>query len=178
MSIKNFLITGPPGSGKTTVIKRLSKRLEGAAGFYTEEIREAGARKGFLLKGLNGKEAMLAHVDIKGGPRVGKYGVDVKGLERFLQEMDLLNTDSPVVLIDEIGKMECFSGRFVSLVRGILDSEKVVVATVAMRGAGLIEEVKKRKDSELLFLHRGNRSILADEIIEKVSGLPCRQHGR
>ncbi len=171
MPVKNFLITGPPGSGKTTVIKKLSERLEGAAGFYTEEIRVAGRRKGFLLKALGGGEGLLAHVDIKGGPRVGRYGVDIQGFERFLEGLDLLDTDASIVLIDEIGKMECFSESFILLVNRLLGSEKIVVATVAERGGGLIEEVKRREDSEPFVLDMKNRSVLADRIEERVRPL-------
>ncbi len=45
---KNLLITGLPGIGKTTLIKKLSEELKvlHPAGFYTEEIREEGQRKG------------------------------------------------------------------------------------------------------------------------------------
>ena len=46
----NLLITGLPGTGKTTVVMRLADRLKRvkAAGFYTEEIRTGGARNGFV----------------------------------------------------------------------------------------------------------------------------------
>jgi nucleoside-triphosphatase len=45
---KNLLITGLPGVGKTTLIKKLSEKLKHLhpAGFYTEEIREQGQGKG------------------------------------------------------------------------------------------------------------------------------------
>jgi len=39
---KNILVTGLPGTGETTLIRKLSGRLEAnrPAGFYTGEIRE------------------------------------------------------------------------------------------------------------------------------------------
>jgi nucleoside-triphosphatase len=48
---KNILITGQPGIGKTTFIKKLAGKLKDLHpfGFYTTEIREAGIRKGFEL---------------------------------------------------------------------------------------------------------------------------------
>ncbi len=48
----NILITGPPRVGKTTLIKRLFEELthHHPVGFYTEEIREGGIRKGFRSK--------------------------------------------------------------------------------------------------------------------------------
>jgi Cdc6-like AAA superfamily ATPase len=54
---KNLLITGLPGVGKTTLIRKLSEELKDLhpAGFYTQEIREEGVRKGFELISLDGE---------------------------------------------------------------------------------------------------------------------------
>ena len=57
-----WLLTGPPGVGKTSVIRQAVTRLE-AGGFYTEEMRESGIRQGFRLVTLDGKGAMLAHIE-------------------------------------------------------------------------------------------------------------------
>ena len=80
---KNILITGPPGCGKTTLFKRLAKELGHfqPVGFYTQEIREEGVRKGFGLSSLDGQKGLLAHVDLSSGFKVGRYGVDVDGFE-------------------------------------------------------------------------------------------------
>ncbi len=73
-----LLLTGRPGVGKTTVLRAVARLLAGAhlIGFYTEEIREAGERRGFRLVTFDGKEAILAHIDLPFS-RVSKYGVDV-----------------------------------------------------------------------------------------------------
>ena len=44
--VKNVVLTGPPGCGKTTAVLRLVERLPGLrlAGFYTQELREGGIR--------------------------------------------------------------------------------------------------------------------------------------
>ena len=111
---KHILITGSPGIGKTTLIKRL---FEEAAvlhpvGFYTEEIREGGIRRGFKLVGHDGREGILSHVDISSRYKVGKYRVDVTGFDRFLDTLKISESNSGLVIIDEIGKMECFSRKF------------------------------------------------------------------
>ena len=77
-----YLLTGSPGSGKTTIIKKaLARTKTRAGGFYTEEIRSNGIRQGFSIVTLNGQEARLAHIDIASLYRVSKYGVDVDRLD-------------------------------------------------------------------------------------------------
>jgi nucleoside-triphosphatase len=162
------LITGLPGAGKTTLIKKVARRLPAAAGFYTEEIRERGARKGFRLVGLDGREGILSHVDIKGPHRVGKYGVDLRGFEGVIETLDL--GSSSVIVMDEIGKMECLSPRFRSLLKEVLASaEKTVIATVALRGTPFIEGLKKATGAMTLVLTRENRDALEGHVLRLVA---------
>jgi nucleoside-triphosphatase len=83
---KNLLITGFPGVGKTTLIKKFSEALKRLypVGFYTEEIREGGERKGFELISLEGKRGLLSHKEISSPYQVGQYKVDIKAFEDFL----------------------------------------------------------------------------------------------
>jgi nucleoside-triphosphatase len=166
---KNILITGFPGVGKTTLIKRLCEEPgpENPVGFYTEEIREGTVRKGFRLISFAGESGVLSHVSIRSSSRVGKYGVDVAGFEKFLEKIDLLGGSSNQVVIDEIGKMECLSKKFVHILQEILDSDKTVVATIAARGGGVISQVKQRDDITLLEITRKNR----DSMIGEIAGL-------
>jgi len=73
-----YLLTGRPGTGKTSLIKEAASAAGGkAGGFYTEEIRSGGSRQGFRLITLDGDEAVLAHINIPSPHRVSRYGVDV-----------------------------------------------------------------------------------------------------
>ncbi|MGB9628578.1 MAG: NTPase [Thermodesulfobacteriota bacterium] len=166
---KNILITGTPGVGKTTLIKNLSKSLAPfhPVGFYTGEIREKGVRKGFELISLDGTKGLLSHIDIKSPHRVSKYKVDVRGFEVFLKTIPFLNPETHLIIMDEIGKMECLSDLFKNLLQNILDSEKRLVATIALKGSGLIEEVKKRQDVVLFEISQRNRDSLLSEILKE-----------
>lgn len=171
---KNILITGKPRIGKTTVIKKVADELNKLrpCGFYTEEIGKSGKRKGFVIKGLDGKEwGLLAHVDIKSPYRVGKYGVNLEGFERFLSELEEEIFTGRIVLIDEIGKMECFSERFVKIVDACLSSEIPLVATVSEKGGGFIEEIKRRDDVTLVTLTIGNRDSMPERIIRLIEDI-------
>lgn len=163
---RHLLITGLPGTGKTTLLMELVRRFAhlAPAGFYTEEVRERGERRGFGLQSLDGREGVLADVSFGGHHRVGRYGVDVAGFEAFLASLDLLSHPSRLVFIDEIGKMECLSPRFVRLAEALLDSDKTVVATIARKGEGAIREVKGRADCRLVEVTAANRQALPDEL--------------
>jgi nucleoside-triphosphatase len=48
---------------------------------------------------------------------VGKYGVDVDGFEIFLEQLPFSTLQNGLVMIDEIGKMECLSDRFAQILQ-------------------------------------------------------------
>lgn len=132
-------------------------------GFYTEEIRERGIRRGFRLVSLHdGKSTLLSHVDIRGPRYVGKYGVDIEGFEKFLDGIPF--NGAPLVVIDEIGKMECMSEKFRDLVRKLLRRRITLVATIARKGTPFIEGVKKTPGSVLFNLTKDNRENIFEEI--------------
>jgi nucleoside-triphosphatase len=161
-----LLLTGAPGVGKTTVVRRAAGRLAGRrlGGFYTEELRVSGPRQGFRLVGFDGSERVLAHVDIRDAPRVSKYGVDVAALDSVAETLLAPRPDVAVYLVDEIGKMECLSSRFVDAMRRLLDSGAIVIATVARAGGGFIAEVKRRPGAELWEVTRANRDAMPERI--------------
>jgi nucleoside-triphosphatase len=166
MSDPHILITGLPGSGKTTLFRRLVNEWQhlNPVGFYTAEIREGKSRRGFELCSLDGRSGTLAHVNLRTGYRVGKYGVDVNGFEAFLAELPLGARQTGLVMIDEIGKMECLSDRFIEIIKAVFDSDRRLVATIARKGGGLIAQLKKRTDVQIFVLTRQNQ----DQILTKV----------
>ena len=159
-----LLITGMPGIGKTTVIRRVADelRVEEIRGFYTEEVREEGERLGFRLVGFEGTAHVIAHVDFPKRQRVGKYGVDVHALD---SAMPLLRPDpvASVYLVDEIGKMECLSERFVAAMRALIAGSTPIIATIGARGDGLIAEVKRER--ELWELTYANRDAMPGRVL-------------
>ena len=164
--VGNILVTGLPGSGKTTLLERLAERLSDLSpvGFLTREIRQGGARRGFELRTLDRRRSVLAHVDFKGRPRVGRYGVDIAALEQVLPELDPARAPHRLVILDEIGKMECLSDLFVATVRRLFDAPACLLASIALKGGGAIREFRERPDALVHHLGPGNRDHLAAEI--------------
>lgn len=168
-----LLLTGTPGVGKTTALKKVAAglgRRRRLSGFYTEEIRHRGERRGFRAVTFGGRTATMAHVSVRGPARVGKYGVDVAVVDELARSA--LAPGGDVYLIDEIGKMECLSREFVVAMRALLDTGSPVVATVALRGEGLIAEVKRRPDVETWQVTRANRTEIPERVLGWLQNRP------
>jgi nucleoside-triphosphatase len=161
------LLTGPPGVGKTTALRRVcdALRVEPLRGFYTEEVRVGGVRQGFRLVTFDGEERTIADVRRPGAPRVGKYGVDVAAIDEVARRVLAPDPAVALFVIDEIGKMECLAEGFVDAVRALLARSRPVLATVSLRGEGLIEEVKRDPRARLVHLTRDNRERLPGEVV-------------
>jgi nucleoside-triphosphatase len=159
---RHLLLTGPPGIGKTTVVRRLAGHLASLrlTGFYTEEIREAGERVGFRAITFGGPTVVISHVHVPGAARVGRYGVDIAAIDRLAESTLIAAVDHDLLIVDEIGKMECLSSRFVAAIEAVLAGPRPLVATIGQHGAGFIATVKERPDVELWHVTRANRDEL------------------
>lgn len=158
---KNILVTGPPRIGKSTLIERIVSRIQGpVTGFFTREIRERGKRVGFSIVTLDGKTGVLAHQDIKGPFSVGRYGVNLKDIDQVAVPSMRPSGSEVIVVIDEIGKMECLSSLFRASLITVLDSENPVIGSIALKGGPFIEKVKGRKDISLIEVTQKNRDEL------------------
>lgn len=171
----NFLVTGPPRSGKTTVIQRVQDRLETAGyqagGIYCPELRVAGERVGFeIVDVMTGDTRILAHVDQTAGPRVGKYRVDVAAVDAICSTAFPRAFDTAdFLLIDEIAPMEVHSEIFIREVRRALDADLPLLAAIHARSTtGFIGEVKDRDDTELFHVTKETRDDLPAKLTERL----------
>ncbi len=168
--MKNILVTGRPGVGKTTLIKKVIKDLKlDAGGFYTEEVRKGGIRQGFEIVTLSGKRGTLASVNFKSPYRVGKYGVNLRDLEEVgggaIEEAIEKNS---FLVIDEIGKMELFSEKFISLLKKALESPVNLLGVIKLKDDHLTSEIKSRPDTVVYFLDRQNFSQVEQKVKETI----------
>lgn len=166
--VKNILITGLPGCGKSTLIKKLIAGKK-AGGITTPEVRRGGQRWGFEIMDLaSGERDVLASVEEKEGPAVGRYRVNLKNLDKIgskALENAIADGGVEVIVIDEIGRMECFSERFKRAVAAALESERRVLAAISFRDFDpVIHEIKSRPDCRLFYLEREDFEKTLNEI--------------
>jgi len=166
---KNILLTGPPRCGKSTLVEKLVARIKRPmTGFFTREIREGGERVGFAITSLDGKEGLLAHRGSRSKIRVGKYRVNLDALDQIAVPSMIPSKADQIILIDEIGKMECFSSLFRETLVKTLDSPNPVIGSIALKGTPFIEDLKKRADILLVEVDERNRNSLVQFLLETV----------
>jgi nucleoside-triphosphatase len=171
--MKNILLTGKPGVGKTTLILRVLGSLTlDARGFYTQEIRKGKLRVGFELVEIGAdRRGVFSHTDFDKRYRVGRYGVNISMLEEIgVRAIEKAIEEKKLIVIDEIGKMELYSKRFREVVTLALNSSSPVLATITMSSLPLVENIKQRKDISILEIRRDNREKLFREIITNLKG--------
>ena len=167
MLTKNILLTGPPRSGKSTLIEAVVERIkEPVTGFFTREMREKGERVGFSINTLKGREGILAHKGMRSRYRVGRYGVNLKDIEDTAVPAMIPSMHEEIVVIDEIGKMECFSPLFRETLIEVLESPNRVLGSIALRGDAFVEAIKLREDVTVVGVTIRDRGILADQLID------------
>jgi nucleoside-triphosphatase len=166
MSIKNLLITGAPGVGKTTLLKKVVGSLSvPVGGFYTEEIRKRGGRVGFRLVTWEGERAVFSHVDFKSPCRVGKYAVDVEVLDRIgVPAIQKAVELARLIAIDEIARMELFSEAFRAAVLIALECPTPLLGVLQRRADPFLDKIRGRPDVRLFTITPENRESLAGEI--------------
>lgn len=178
MTKRVLLITGAPGTGKTTVLSKAVDMLKAkglsVGGMISHEAREGRVRVGFQIVNLNnGKRGWLAHIDQTTGPQVGKYRVNLADLEDIGAKAIAEATEKcAIVAIDEIGPMELFSDKFKQAVAKALESDKVVLAVIHAKAKDpLIAKAKQRKDTEAFTVTLANRDGLPDLLTEKTQSV-------
>jgi nucleoside-triphosphatase THEP1 len=164
-----ILLTGEPRVGKTTVIQKIIENLDCEfSGFYTQEIREGNERPGFKIITFQGIEKILAHVNIKGYPRVSKYGINLQALDSIVSESleKAIQQNKSVFVIDEIGAMEIFSKNFCAAVSKLLSGNFLVIGTIVKRSFPFTDKIKSMPNVTLLEVTRDNQETIVQEVLE------------
>jgi len=164
----NFFITGTPKTGKTTLLTRLVEDLRKKGlkigGFISPDEAEHGTREGFYVEDIEtGKRAALASIT-GNGPKVSKYFVKIKSFESVAVPAMKKVDEYDVFILDEIGRMEMKSSKFVDLLDDVFDSPTPVIAII---NEDYVE--KYGFAGETMILTETNREAVYLELINKTT---------
>ncbi len=163
--IRGIVITGRPGSGKTTLFNALIKEAQSRgirpAGFSCPEVRVGGRRIGFRIRNIaSGEEGWLARINgCLGGPRIGRYHVCVNDAVRIGVQALEKTGEAGLLGIDELGPMELGIPILRdTVVEALAHAERyIVVAHFRLRDPVLLKILRK-PDARWVTVYRENRS--------------------
>ncbi|MER3601492.1 MAG: NTPase [Nitrososphaerota archaeon] len=167
-----FALTGPPGSGKTTLALRLVQdiRAQGhaAGGVISLEVREGGRRTGFVMRDLlTGEQELLATTKGGRGPRLGRYFVNVEGIGGFCRRaLERARQQGGLVVVDEVGPMELLSEEFVGAVEEALGWGRPLLVVLHQRSAHALASRIRASARALYSLAERPPELVRRELLE------------
>lgn len=170
-----ILITGKPGIGKTTLVRKIIEGIPNCGGFYTREVRVDGKRTGFEIIILDGRIGTLAtsspEPEFRSKAMVGRFRVNVEVVDTIvIDALQKAVEENRVVIIDEIGPMELFSERFQQAVLDILNHDELkVIGTIVDRSFELTDQIKQHPRVKLVRLDEQNRDTMFEELADMLN---------
>lgn len=163
-----LLLTGQPHAGKSTLLNKVLRGIKNKQGFITSEIAKDGQRVGFELVSSQGKRVHFADVDSTCKIRVSRYGVDVRSLDGFIDELPKVDQNA-LLYIDEIGQMQLFSDKFKKLAIAYIESNNNLIGTISkVYDHEFVNQLKNDGGIEIIEVTPANRDQLAIDILAKL----------
>ncbi|MBI5930407.1 MAG: AAA family ATPase [Chloroflexi bacterium] len=172
-----ILITGKPGVGKTTIVRKVIEQTWNMGGFYTREVQENGKRMGFEIVSLEGEVATLATkaVEIRFNNQVmlGNYKVNIDSIDLLaVPAIEKAIENNQIVVIDEIGPMELFSENFRNIVMKALKNDRITVfGTIVERSNQIADTIKTHPRVTLLHVEERNREEMYKLVISLLEAI-------
>lgn len=155
MSRNIFLITGKPGSGKTTLSEKIWNSQSGkTAGYRTFPYEKKGIFSGYEMENLLTGERQ---------PISRKRGDCFEGIEETFAGFgtnllkEALSSDREVIILDELGRFEKDCKIFIDAVWEVIRSEKTVCLILKKEPVPYIEEIIQKSGGLLIDLDETGR---------------------
>lgn len=164
--MRHIFLTGEKQVGKSTIWQKVLESRP-HTGFITLPFCVNGEKKGYILHSL--LELPEGENDCPCVVRIGAKkhaavlpvfeGAGVHALEQALR------SETPLILMDEIGKAEKEAAGFMQAVLACLDDERHQVVGVLQKGhAPLQEAIRQREDVLVLEVTQENREQVQDRV--------------
>ncbi|MGN1148921.1 MAG: nucleoside-triphosphatase [Lachnospiraceae bacterium] len=172
--MNNILITGQPGSGKSTLVRRLVRELQQVPyGYCTVRRHKYIDRKmaywGFWMTELPEKKSRceISRVYPGSRPECFAEAFETFGVRCLLRALELTKPGD-LVIMDEVGRFEAAALQFQKEIDRVLDSDRLVLAVLKKEPIPFHEKIKQRTDAILVDLDLQNREEVLQEILERI----------
>lgn len=170
-----WAITGRPGSGKSKsinyIVNSLSKEGYKLGGFLQRNIKENGKMTGYQIIDIStGKTGILASINIKLGPRVGRYRINLSDLASVgVTAIESARKHSDIIICDEIGPMELYSSDFCKSIETIVNSNKPFICSIQSKFKHpIINKIMNLSNSKTINLTRENRNDIKKSLLIEI----------
>jgi nucleoside-triphosphatase THEP1 len=75
------------------------------------------------------------------------------------------DNENELIVIDEIGNMECFTSLFKNAVSRVLNSKNPLLGSIPLGGGPFIKKIKQREDIQLIEVTKDNRNSLVGRFV-------------
>lgn len=161
---RHLFLTGERQVGKSTLLRRVMQAHDWhCSGFETRALIIDGQRRGFTLHGRvplepfqNDCVVCVRVAEKRSVPVLPVFEENGTAILRVS-----LSAPEPIILMDELGRLEREARAFCAQVLACLDSDKHVIGVLQQCDAPLIEAIRARKDVRILTVTEENRDALA-----------------